>query len=56
LLAAGGKNRPATAAVAKATQNQRKEPRAPPDNINDWKLSDVKNWLKNNGLEHLRSW
>jgi len=61
---AGGKNkdkdggqRPATAAVAKTTPSSKKSSQAaPPDNINDWTTGDVKNWLDNNSLKHLRSW
>ena len=63
-LLAGGKNkdkdagqRPATASVAKTTQSSKKSSHAaPPDNINDWTTDDVKNWLDNNSLKHLRSW
>jgi len=59
-LVAGGKDKdvqkPVTAAVSKTTQSPKKAPRKPPDNINDWKATDIKTWLKNNKLAHRQSW
>ena len=60
LLVAGGKDKtaqkPASAAVTKTTQKERKAPQLPPQNINDWTSSDINKWLRNNNLQHLRSW
>jgi len=60
LLVAGGKDKtaqkPASAAVTKTTQKERKAPQLLPQNINDWTSSDINKWLRNNNLQHLRSW
>lgn len=47
--------RSATAAVTKATRTAGTESRDLPENINDWKVSDVEKWLKQNNLTCLLS-
>ena len=49
-------NSTATAAVTKITHQPKKAPRAPPDDVNDWRPIDIRKWLKSNNLQHLHSW